>query len=400
MLYETLTGAPPFGGGTSLETIRQVLEQEPRRPSIFNHDVDRDLETICLKCLEKEPARRGGSAEALADDLERWLRSEPIQARPASAWERAGKWVRRKPALSGALLAGLLLLLVVAIGSPIAAFRIGSARDAERVARKQAEKNEMQTERDLYVSEVQLASQELDDYNLVRARKRLGDIAASPRQREMRGWEWRHLMGRCRSDELATLGRHELPVSDLAISPDGKSVASIGEDGVVKLWDWTTRQEMTYWVAHNPGSVSGWHFDNGGVTSLIEFDPAQDASNNPASGSMKVTFGFDAAKLHPRDNNSGALSIWLPGTLDGSSFLTMEMDLKIEPGSAADRAGNSGFFEMSIRNGGKWHFNVQFKGNVSANSGWHLAGRSFRIRAESEVCAARARTPASRPPPC
>src|SRR5262245_39357252 len=112
VLYETLTGSPPFGGGTSMETIRQVLDQEPRRPSLWNAAVDRDLETICLKCLEKEPGRRYGSAEALSDDLDRWLRSEPIAARPVSSYERVQKWVRRRPAIA-ALGAGLFLAILV-----------------------------------------------------------------------------------------------------------------------------------------------------------------------------------------------------------------------------------------------------------------------------------------------
>src|SRR5262245_19913000 len=100
VLYETLTGSPPFAGGTSMETIRQVLDQEPRRPSVWNPTVDRVLETICLKCLEKEPTRRYGSAEAFAEDLDRWRRSEPITARAVGTYERIKKWVRRRPAIA------------------------------------------------------------------------------------------------------------------------------------------------------------------------------------------------------------------------------------------------------------------------------------------------------------
>jgi hypothetical protein len=124
---------------------------------------------------------------------------------------------------------------------------------------------------------------------------------------------------------------------------------------------------------NNSGGLAGWRFDYGGVTNSIAFDASQDASNNPASGSMKVTFGFDAAALHPTDNNKGAIAIDLPTPLDGSAYSSMEMDIKIATGSAADGSGNSGYFQMVIRNGGFYDFFSQFGDDVSTNSGWrHL----------------------------
>jgi WD40 repeat protein len=98
ILYELLAGRPPFRRETALDTLREVLDRDPQPLRALQPRVDKDLETICLKCLEKDPARRYGSAEALAEDLEAWLRGEPIRARAASPWERAAKWVRRRPA--------------------------------------------------------------------------------------------------------------------------------------------------------------------------------------------------------------------------------------------------------------------------------------------------------------
>ena len=109
VLYHLLTGRPPFAGGTTYETTRLLLETDPRQPRLWNPKLDRDLSTICLKCLEKDPKRRYPSALALAEDLDRWLKHEPIQARRAGLLTRGRKWVRRKPAIA-ALIASLTAL--------------------------------------------------------------------------------------------------------------------------------------------------------------------------------------------------------------------------------------------------------------------------------------------------
>src|SRR6476646_9224037 len=98
VLYQLLTGQPPFAGGTTYETIKLLLDTEPRQPRLLNPKIDRDLSTICLKCLEKDPKRRYPSARALAEDLERWLKQEPIRARHTGIFARGRKWVQRNPA--------------------------------------------------------------------------------------------------------------------------------------------------------------------------------------------------------------------------------------------------------------------------------------------------------------
>src|SRR6266498_588997 len=117
VLYQLLSGHPPFAGGTTYETIKLLLETEPRQPRLWNRKVDRDLSTICLKCLEKDPQRRYSSALALAEDLERWLKHEPIRARPTGMFTRGRKWVRRNPTI--AVLVALLLALAVPLGTMI-----------------------------------------------------------------------------------------------------------------------------------------------------------------------------------------------------------------------------------------------------------------------------------------
>src|SRR5262249_49880692 len=139
--YALLTGRPPFRGATPLETLALVREGNPEPPSRSDPQLDRDLEAICLKCLEKEPARRYGSAEALAEDLERWEAGEPIGARPLGPLGRSWRWCRRNPYVAGMCAIVATLLLSVSVIASIAAFSIAAARAREATARTQAEAN-------------------------------------------------------------------------------------------------------------------------------------------------------------------------------------------------------------------------------------------------------------------
>src|SRR5436189_5790665 len=114
VIYQLLTGQPPFAGGTTYETIKLLLDTEPRQPRLLNPKIDRDLSIICLKCLEKDPKRRYSSALALAEDLEHWLKHEPILARHTGIFTRGRKWMRRNP--TSALLAASLIALAAAAG--------------------------------------------------------------------------------------------------------------------------------------------------------------------------------------------------------------------------------------------------------------------------------------------
>jgi tetratricopeptide (TPR) repeat protein len=137
ILYESLTGRPPFKGPSKMETLAQVVFADTVPPSRLQPKLPRDLETICLKCLQKDPARRYATAEDLADDLERFLAGEAIQARPTPVWERAVKWARRRPTAAALIVVGLVLALGLAVaGERYSAYR---RSQEERVARLRLE---------------------------------------------------------------------------------------------------------------------------------------------------------------------------------------------------------------------------------------------------------------------
>jgi hypothetical protein len=168
VLYERLTGQTPFDRATAPEILRQVLETEPPRPSSITPGLNRDLETICLKCLEKNPSKRYSSAEALADDLERWLRGEPILARPVGQAERAWRWCRRNPAVA-ALSASLVLALLA--GTVFSVWFGLRAEAARKDANDRAEAESRERQR---------AQQAEDDLELTLARSLVRPLGVIP----------------------------------------------------------------------------------------------------------------------------------------------------------------------------------------------------------------------------
>ncbi len=262
VLFFLLTGQPPFRGTTHFDTMRQVVDEEAPRPSGLNPRVDRDLETICLKCLEKEPARRYGSAEALAEDLERWLAHEPIHARPITSSERLWKWARRRPAPAAMVMISLLgvaafMGLILSSRSQLRAERNavgeqelkarGSAAQATQAAARaeleagRAGRNELSAQLQLYAADIFLAAQALDAGNYGLARSALRSQLPAAGRPDFRGFEWFHLWPRSQGSQAAVLAGHTQAVAAVTFSHDGRWLVSGGRDGRVLFWNLSNR---------------------------------------------------------------------------------------------------------------------------------------------------------------
>jgi eukaryotic-like serine/threonine-protein kinase len=229
ILYHLLTGQPPFAEDTPVATLKKVLEADPPRPRALNPKVDRDLETICLKCLEKDPRKRYGSAEALAEDLDRWLAHEPIRARPVGLGERLRKWIRRRPAL--AAFVGLALLAPVLLAAGACWYN----------ARLERERNHAQA----LLSHTQAAQaierlKAGDDTGLLHLLQACETAGHDPRLREQWGTLWAAWHEPARGRLLHVLGGNE-PIRAMAIHPAGKLVATAC-DQRVDFWNVETGQ--------------------------------------------------------------------------------------------------------------------------------------------------------------
>lgn len=206
MLFCLLTGRPPFQAANPLDTLLQVMTTEPVPPRQLNPQVPKDLETICLKCLQKDPAKRYVSAQELADDLNRWQRGEPITARAVSKTERAYRWVKRNPKIAALTAATTLSIVTATVLSLTFAFR-------ENAARKE-------TEAALANSNFNLATLELDRQRPLDAARYLQDVP-----QEYRKVEW-EIANNCLFSGDLEVCSHSDSVAVVKFRPDGRLIAS------------------------------------------------------------------------------------------------------------------------------------------------------------------------------
>ena len=247
VLYERLTGRPPFDGESALEILRRVREAEPRRPTSIIQGLNRDLETICLKCLEKEPAKRYGSAETLADDLDRWLRGEPILARPVGQVERVWRWSRRNQTASILLATVVLALLTGTIVSWTFAVRAAAgteraeraADDAKAAAAREAEEKRL-GRYNLYIAKIRLAQSAWRAGNFQRTVQLLQETRPAEGETDHRNFEWYYLW-RLTNSHLSEFVGHSDPVNRLIFSPNNQFLVSDstnfqGHAGGIRVW--------------------------------------------------------------------------------------------------------------------------------------------------------------------
>ncbi|MGO9465172.1 MAG: protein kinase domain-containing protein [Isosphaeraceae bacterium] len=273
VLYTLLVGRPPFRGDSVLETIEEVKKSEPEPPSGVNRRVDRDLETTCLKCLEKEPERRYASALALAEDLERWLRGEPIAARPLSRPVRLQRWAwrRRRWLAAGVATLVMLVLIGLGMGQALRLRRAGKlVLQQERVIRGRDE----EARRAQYASDIRGASALIAHGEAKEARELLDRRIPGTGAEDFRGFEWFYLRGLIDTWRKSWVGHEGKEVYHVEYAPDGRTFATAGQDRAARIWDAETGQERLVLRGHE--DEVDW----------VSFDP---------SGTRLVTAGDDAS---------------------------------------------------------------------------------------------------------
>ena len=268
ILFQLLTGELPFRGNARM-LLHQVLTEEAPSPRNLNANVHRDLETICLKCLEKSPGRRYRTAHKVAEELQRYLRSEPIEARPIGSLQRAWRWCRRKPAIASL---GTAAALAMAIGTGVSTYFAiaanNNARETE-AALVRVEQEKIRAEKNAELAELRLRQAARRAYSHQIAR--VGETwQTSPSQAvawledeevclpNLKEFTWHYLYQQLNREAL-TLSGHQGRIASVTYAPNGKLVASSGNDATIRIWEPQTGRQLQQLEGHD-GAVTSVRF--------------------------------------------------------------------------------------------------------------------------------------------
>jgi WD40 repeat protein len=236
ILYYLLTARPPFQADSLELIVSQVLDVEPVSPRLLNPTVRRDLETICLKCLEKDPRRRYATAQELADELGRFLENRPILACPIGRTGKVWRWCRRKPVVAS-LAATSLVVLLLGLGGIFWQWRRAEQQ------RDIAEANGLRARRNAYVADMKAAQVALQQQNRGMTVELLRRHRPQAGEEDLRGLEWRYLWQQSRGDELQSYP-HSSMVNTAALTPDGRQVVTVSYDGKLRVWETASAKQV------------------------------------------------------------------------------------------------------------------------------------------------------------
>jgi eukaryotic-like serine/threonine-protein kinase len=360
-LYELVALEPAVDGRDRQEVLRKIAQEEPTPPRRHDPAIPRELETILLKAMNREPASRYDTAHGFADDLARFLKHEPIRARRPTALERAAKWSRRHPTVVASAVSGLLLVVVGLTATLLAVNRERARTDAKS---KEVGRLAHKLEWELYVSRVNQAHGDWHDGNLVRAEAALESCPA-----ELRNWEWRYVRKLCRQEIYSVLA-HELPEGmdcvSVRFTPDGTrwlsaagAVNDAARAGSLSCWD--TRRGVRLWDCRGERLT--------GIRSIAV---------SPTGGLFAVAPVDDQAAIQLRDISSGRPIGSLPGgrRWEGTRSLAFSPDGKMlaqlrDPANLVmwDVASRQPLFDVRVHAGTYGALAFDPKGRIVATGG-------------------------------
>jgi WD40 repeat protein len=306
VLYELLTGRPPFQGESAWDTVMQVTSRDPVPPRQLQPKAPRDLETVCLKCLEKDPKKRYPSAAALAEDLGRFLAGEPTKARPVGRLERAAKWARRRPAAAALLAVSALALLALTGGGLAYHVRLERALGE---ARAHAEESRQRLVR-LYVADGARSLDQGDWFgSLVWFAEALRRDEGHPGREHLHRARLAGTLAQC--PRLVEVWSHDGPVKCVAFSPDGRRVLTGSDDHTARVWGLDT------------GAQVGPALQHGKPVVCVAFGPdGRSALTASQDGTARVWPLEDGAAGTPSLGHGGASVSWAAFSPDGRRVVT------------------------------------------------------------------------------